>query len=156
MRQQNLQRTEMIWEVMDMTSLTYESESFDVVLDKGALDALMSADTIEAKSQASNMFQSINNVLKSNGRYICITLAEDFIVEHLLGFFTSTYPYLIQIHTIQTDSPSPFKTFVIIITKQSTTQPIQIYFDTFGSPLPNHQFKSLSLKDTLEMVIIIF
>lgn len=153
MREQNIQRVEMIWEVMDMTLLTYEPESFDVVLDKGALDALMSANTNEAKSQAINMFQSIHNVLKSNGRYICITLAEDFIIEHLLGYFTTSCPYLIHIHTIQNDSPSPFKTFVIILTKQTPpSQSLQIYFDTFGSSLPNHQFTLLPLKETLDMV----
>jgi SAM-dependent methyltransferase len=152
MKSQNLQRSEMSWEVMDMTALTYQDESYDVVLDKGALDALMSANTPQAKAQAEEMFQSILRVLKDNGRYVCITLAEDYIVEQLLGFFNLTMSLTVQIHTIQTDSPSPFKTFVIILTKKVTDQPIEIFFDTFGVPLPSQQKVVRSLPETLEMV----
>jgi 2-polyprenyl-3-methyl-5-hydroxy-6-metoxy-1,4-benzoquinol methylase len=35
------QRPEMKWEYMDMTKLTYDNESFDVVIDKAATDAIM-------------------------------------------------------------------------------------------------------------------
>ena len=156
MKLQNVNRNEMVWEVMDMTALTYADESYDVVLDKGALDALMSANTPQAKAQAEDMFQSILRVLKVNGRYVCITLAEDYIVEQLLGYFSLTMSMTVQIHTIQTDSPSPFKTFVIILTKRVTDQPIEIYFDTFGVPLPSQQKVLLSLSETLEMVPLFF
>jgi ubiquinone/menaquinone biosynthesis C-methylase UbiE len=152
MRSQNLQRSEMSWEVMDMTALTYPDESYDVVLDKGALDALMSANTPQAKAQAEEMFQSIIRVLKANGRYVCITLAEDYIVQQLLGYFSLTMSLTVQIHTIQTDSPSPFKTFVIILTKKVTDEPIEIFFDTFGVPLPSQQKVVMTLPETLEMV----
>ena len=35
----------MQWDVMDMTNMTYEAESMEAILDKGALDALMSDDS---------------------------------------------------------------------------------------------------------------
>jgi SAM-dependent methyltransferase len=144
----------MSWEVMDMTALAYESESYDVIIDKGALDALMSANTSEAKQQAVNMFESISRVLKANGRYLCITLAEDFIVEHLLGFFTQTMRYTTQIYTIHSDTPSPFKTFVIVITKRARDDQLsEVFCDPFGVPFSFHQpGLPLPLHDTLEMV----
>ena len=38
-------RADMRWDVMDMTNMTYTAGSMDVILDKGALDALMSDET---------------------------------------------------------------------------------------------------------------
>jgi ubiquinone/menaquinone biosynthesis C-methylase UbiE len=148
-------RPEMSWEVMDMTAMTYEEGSYDVIIDKGALDALMSANTLQAKQQALDMFESINRVLKDKGRYLCITLAEDFILQHLLGHFTQIGTYTTQIFTIHTETPSPFKTFVILITKQTRgeDQRCEVFFDSFGVPYSFHQTGSpLTLEDTLEMV----
>ena len=43
-------RPEMLWDLGDMTCMTdYSDECFDVVFDKGALDALMSVDTEEVR-----------------------------------------------------------------------------------------------------------
>lgn len=38
----NQKRKQMKWLVMDMLNMSFENESFDVVIDKGALDALYS------------------------------------------------------------------------------------------------------------------
>eukprot|EP00612_Vaucheria_litorea_P004812 CAMPEP_0171464390 /NCGR_PEP_ID=MMETSP0945-20130129/7728_1 /TAXON_ID=109269 /ORGANISM="Vaucheria litorea, Strain CCMP2940" /LENGTH=132 /DNA_ID=CAMNT_0011991469 /DNA_START=360 /DNA_END=755 /DNA_ORIENTATION=+ len=38
------QDSRVIWECMDMTDLKYDDESFDVIIDKAALDALTSAE----------------------------------------------------------------------------------------------------------------
>ncbi|KAG7395967.1 hypothetical protein PHYBOEH_002952 [Phytophthora boehmeriae] len=77
------------WEVMDMTDMkTLEDGSFDLVLDKGALDALMAEDTLEIKKDATRMLQEVRRVLAPGGRYCCVTMAQDFILSHLLRFFS--------------------------------------------------------------------
>lgn len=66
----NKSRKSMKWEVMDMKKLEFDSDSFDVVFDKGALDALMSSP--ESKQDAVEMIDSISRVLKPNGCYACV------------------------------------------------------------------------------------
>ena len=68
MRTQNLTRPLMTWEVMDMTALTCSDESFDVVFDKGALDALLSVNEEELVQKASEMFAHIDRVLVPGGK----------------------------------------------------------------------------------------
>jgi hypothetical protein len=140
MRTENALRADMKWEIMDMTHISYESESYDAVVDKGALDALMSVNSEEVKAQAVNMFEGIHRVLSNRGKYMCITLAEDYIISHLLGYFTSNGCYDISIHILTSDTPSPFKPFLIIIAKSSSSPltssndpVINVNFDAFGS-----------------------
>ncbi|RLN26968.1 hypothetical protein BBJ28_00010980 [Nothophytophthora sp. Chile5] len=77
------------WEVMDMTDMAaFQPASFDLVLDKGALDALMAEDTVEIKTDATRMLREVRRVLAPGGRYCCVTMAQDFILSHLLGFFS--------------------------------------------------------------------
>lgn len=52
-----------------MTDLSaYASQSFDAVLDKGALDALFSADSAALRRQAEKMFGEIARVLDEQGK----------------------------------------------------------------------------------------
>ena len=41
MKDRNKDRSKMKWDVMDVTDLQYESESFDVAIDKSTIDALL-------------------------------------------------------------------------------------------------------------------
>ena len=67
-------RPDMIWHVMDMTQMTYETGSQDVVIDKGALDALMSDSSEECLVKAKSMFREIARVLRPDGgRYSMLT-----------------------------------------------------------------------------------
>ena len=164
---------------MDMTKLTYPDESFDVVLDKGALDALMSNDSVECRAQASDMFSCIARVLRNGGRYICITLAERFILEHLMGYFLGNMSEGIEgssgagsgtglgfaFHTLMevcppsASSPSPFLPFAVIITKnpqhalQAPSPLVTCMFDSFGTPVKSRQqAKIVSLGDLVPLV----
>ncbi|KAH0787070.1 Phosphoethanolamine N-methyltransferase-related protein [Histomonas meleagridis] len=60
---------ELIWEVMDCTNMTYEDNSFDVVFDKGTLDALFCGDM----KNVEKTICEVARILKPNGIYIVIT-----------------------------------------------------------------------------------
>jgi hypothetical protein len=118
-------RPEMLWDLGDMTAMVnYTDRSFDVVFDKGALDALMSTNDAETLAKASAMFHEIDRVLALGGKYICITLAESFIFKELISHFsglTSTAKgWKINVESIKSTKPSPFQPFYIVITKPTS------------------------------------
>lgn len=75
----NKSRNLMKWKVMDMKKLDFNNNNnneedediqFDVVFDKGALDALYSEP--DCKQDAIEMMDSISRVLKPSGCYVCV------------------------------------------------------------------------------------
>jgi hypothetical protein len=132
MRRRNISRPDMLWDIGDMTHMDlYEDKSFDVVLDKGALDALMSVDRADIRAGAVNMFREIDRVLTDVGKYICITLAEDFILDAVLDHFITSSEsnsgcrWCVSVEVIQGLAPSPFKPFLLLISKvKSITSPL--------------------------------
>ena len=94
----------------------YSDGAYDVIFDKGALDALMSEDTAEVAEKARGMFFEISRLLSDGGKYVCITLAESFILKALLSHYT-THQWAISVESVQHGKPSPFKPFYISITK---------------------------------------
>ena len=99
----------------------YSDGTYDVIFDKGALDALMSEDTADVAEKARGMFLEISRLLTDGGKYVCITLAESFILKALLSHFT-THEWLVSVESVQHGKPSPFKPFYISITKQQQKQ----------------------------------
>lgn len=91
MRLKNSRRREMQWLVMDMTCMeSFDADSFDVVIDKGSLDALMSVDDQESRVAAVKMFGEIMRVLDRGNPescYVCVTLAENYIADTLVQCF---------------------------------------------------------------------
>lgn len=124
MRNKNASRADMQWDLGDMTDMAlYPNKSFDIVIDKGALDALMSVDSDETRAKAAALFVEIERVLKDNGKYVCITLAEDYILDTILRHFislceeaTSNMKWCITFEAIES-KPSPFKPFFLLISK---------------------------------------
>jgi SAM-dependent methyltransferase len=41
MKERNLDRQNMVWEVMDVMNMEYKDESFDIAIDKSTIDALL-------------------------------------------------------------------------------------------------------------------
>ena len=41
MKERNLDRPNMVWEVMDVMNMEYKDESFDIAIDKSTIDALL-------------------------------------------------------------------------------------------------------------------
>ncbi|XP_003380291.1 putative methyltransferase KIAA0859-like protein [Trichinella spiralis] len=61
-------RPELTFSRGDATNLEYADESFNAVLDKGTLDAVMSTKTEKCLDRANAMFAEVHRVLKTNGR----------------------------------------------------------------------------------------
>eukprot|EP00968_Pinguiococcus_pyrenoidosus_P005482 scaffold357_cov239-Pinguiococcus_pyrenoidosus.AAC.9 len=75
-------RPEMRWDCMDMTALSYEDASFDVVLDKAAMDAIMVDEgdvwdpRDEVKDKAHAMCSHVSRVLRPGGLYLQISFMQ--------------------------------------------------------------------------------
>jgi spermidine synthase/SAM-dependent methyltransferase len=159
-------RGEMSWDLGDMTDMSlYASQSFDIVIDKGALDALMSVDSDETRAKTEAMFREINRVLKDNGKYVCITLAEDYILDRILHHFitaneeaTSSMKWCITFEAIDSSQPSPFKPFFLLISKiKNITSPlagiVRMTIDNFGNILPKARSMPVAaVKETIASV----
>lgn len=75
---------------MDALNTTFQDQEFSVVLDKGTLDALMPDDSAESVKTVTQYFEEIQRVLRSmGGRYVCISLLQDHILQKLLDYFPS-------------------------------------------------------------------
>jgi SAM-dependent methyltransferase len=90
----SLARPGMQWLVMDMTKLSFDDDSFDVVIDKAALDALLSDEgdvwnpNQESIQAADQVCRSISRVLKSGGAFLQISLVQPhFRKKYLLGWY---------------------------------------------------------------------
>ena len=67
--------------------MEFSDAEFGAVLDKGTLDALMTSAEEEVVSRIDSMFAEIGRVLKVGGRYICISLAQEHILDKVLDYF---------------------------------------------------------------------
>jgi hypothetical protein len=124
-------------------------------------DALMSEDSPEVSRKAHCMFSEISRVLNKNGKYACITLAEKFILENLLSYFTdATRCWTIDMYPVVTkddcsnNSTSPFIPFLVLLSKTDSKRvqnsgSVRVHFDTFGAPLADSEARYMSFKDTL-------
>jgi ubiquinone/menaquinone biosynthesis C-methylase UbiE len=127
-------RPEMFWDLGDMTAMTdYSDGIFDVVFDKGALDALMSTNDSETNQKATMMFKEIDRVLAPGGKYICITLAEDYILRAVISRFTGIAGWNVEVETIQNGKPSPFIPFYIVISKTAGATSLRLRVDYLGN-----------------------
>lgn len=176
MKQKNaVLRPEMEWLVMDMTMMidfTRSDRKFDIVLDKGALDALMSVDSAETKMKSIQMFHEIQNVLKSKGSYLCITLAESYIASSIVDYFC-TSEWQVDLFLLPNDPENkrknkhfnvhhslllPFIVKAQKIDSSSGCGSMDIVFahvDILGNPLPGGKSISLTTQDTLHHVRLI-
>lgn len=74
--------SEMKWLVMDILDMKFPNEAFDVILEKGTIDALMvhekdpwnvSEETIK---KIDKILEQVSNILKPGGKFISITFAQ--------------------------------------------------------------------------------
>ncbi|KAF5294177.1 hypothetical protein FQR65_LT10888 [Abscondita terminalis] len=72
---------------MDVFQMEFIDQSFSVVLDKGTLDALMSDGTTKTQEKILKYFKEITRVLRTGGRYICVSLLQKHILDFILDYF---------------------------------------------------------------------
>lgn len=99
------ERPHMRWEVMDMTDLKYESGTFDVVIDKAAMDALMTDEgdvwdpNPEVLEAADRMCGHMSRVLKPHGVFLQISFAQPHFRRRYLLVNMNGCIYILDIST---------------------------------------------------------
>ncbi|XP_068207837.1 eEF1A lysine and N-terminal methyltransferase isoform X1 [Palaemon carinicauda] len=78
---------DMQWLQMDITASTFEDEQFSCVFDKGTLDALMTDSSQEVISTINKYFTELSRVLRVGGRYVCVSLLQEHIMDYVLQWF---------------------------------------------------------------------
>jgi len=68
--------------------MSFADDQFSVVLDKGTVDALFTDSSTEVVSRIDKMISEISRVLRVGGRFICISLAQNHIVDYIVRFFS--------------------------------------------------------------------
>ena len=117
----HLKRPKMKFVVMNATALTFESSSFDCVLDKGTLDAIFTDDSTETLSKVQQMLDEVTRVLRNGGRYMCISLLQEHILNEVLEYFSEGW--VVRIHRVEQTSErkagvgSHLPVFICIFTK---------------------------------------
>ncbi|TQE03580.1 hypothetical protein C1H46_010895 [Malus baccata] len=140
-------RPGMKWQVMDVTAMQFEDESFDVVVDKGGLDALMDP---EFGVQMGNQYlQEVNRVLKFGGKFICFTWAWSDVLGSL--FSTFRLGWKMSFHAIPLNlSTKPkghnLQTFMMVAEKEMPTALHQIAISSLKTASHENQGCSFQLE----------
>ncbi|KAL5702798.1 hypothetical protein ACHQM5_027966 [Ranunculus cassubicifolius] len=118
------ERSAMRWRVMDMTKMQFTDDTFDAIVDKGGLDALMEP---ELGSKLGTQYLSeVKRVLKPQGKFVCLTLAESHVLALLLSKFR--YGWKMVVHAIpnKRSNRKSFRTFMVVVEKEMSSQLHQI------------------------------
>lgn len=92
MQNANRERKDMTWKQADITGLTdFAADSFNVVLDKGTLDALLTDESEEVLTKVRKYFDEITRVLRIGGRFVCISLLQPHILKLILSYFPNEH-----------------------------------------------------------------
>ena len=89
MRAKTAGRSELAWEVMDVTAMRYGDASWRLVVDKGTLDALYAEETDVLGQVADSMFAEIQRVLAPGGKYALVTMAQGYVLARVLSAFSA-------------------------------------------------------------------
>lgn len=93
-------RVNMQWIEMDMLAMTFPSHTFDVVIDKAALDSLLvdegdvwdPVDTV--KAQGHTFCSEVSRVLNPNGTFLQLSFAQPhFRTKYFMNSWTRISPY---------------------------------------------------------------
>ena len=71
MKDRNLEKPEMTWDVMDVRDLKFPTQSFDIAIDKSTIDALLCGE--DAYVNVAKMTREVQRVLKVGGYYMVIS-----------------------------------------------------------------------------------
>eukprot|EP01027_Heterolobosea_sp_BB2_P013796 GEZU01019852.1.p1 GENE.GEZU01019852.1~~GEZU01019852.1.p1 ORF type:complete len:114 (-),score=35.10 GEZU01019852.1:92-433(-) len=89
------------WDVMDIRDMKVPDESFDVVLDKGTMDALLVGEKVfdeECDPDAEKMIAEAYRVIKKGGKYIQISFGQPHMRRKY--FLKEKFDWDLQINTV--------------------------------------------------------
>ncbi|KAJ7332732.1 hypothetical protein JRQ81_014912 [Phrynocephalus forsythii] len=113
-------RPKMTYMVMDVLQMDFPDGSFQVVLDKGTLDALLTDDKETTLMKVERMFAEIGRVLQFGGRYLCVSLAQEHVLKVALEYF-SREGWMVRIHHVceagSTEGEFALPVFIYVMTK---------------------------------------
>ncbi|XP_006887489.1 PREDICTED: methyltransferase-like protein 13 isoform X1 [Elephantulus edwardii] len=84
---------------MDMMQMEFPDASFQVVLDKGTLDAVLTDEEEKTLQQVDRMLAEVGRVLQVGGRYLCISLAQAHVLKKAVGHF-SQEGWMVRVHQV--------------------------------------------------------
>lgn len=93
---------------MDMTQMEFPDAAFQVVLDKGTLDAVLTDEEEKTLQQVDRMLAEVGRVLQVGGRYLCISLAQAHILKKAVGHF-SREGWMVRVHEVASSQEQVFE-----------------------------------------------
>ncbi|XP_054240358.1 eEF1A lysine and N-terminal methyltransferase isoform X1 [Indicator indicator] len=117
-------RPKMSYLVMDMFQMDFPDAEFQVVLDKGTLDAILTDEEEATLVKADKMFAEISRVLQVGGRYLCVSLAQAHVLKKAVEYF-SQEGWVVRVHQVASSGD-----------KQQFVLPIFIYVMTKFRKIP--------------------
>ncbi|XP_055480658.1 eEF1A lysine and N-terminal methyltransferase [Psammomys obesus] len=93
---------------MDMTQMEFPDAAFQVVLDKGTLDAILTDEEEKTLQQVDRMLAEVGRVLQVGGRYLCISLAQAHILKKAVGHF-SREGWMVRVHEVASSREQVFE-----------------------------------------------
>ncbi|XP_006867104.1 PREDICTED: methyltransferase-like protein 13 isoform X1 [Chrysochloris asiatica] len=117
-------RPQMSFLKMDMMQMEFPDASFQVVLDKGTLDAVLTDEEEKTLQQVDRMLAEVGRVLQVGGRYLCISLAQAHVLKKAVGHF-SRAGWMVRVHQVaysqdqvmETEHRFSLPVFAFIMTK---------------------------------------
>ncbi|XP_078074203.1 eEF1A lysine and N-terminal methyltransferase isoform X2 [Mustelus asterias] len=113
-------RPTMVFMQMDMMQMEFGDSQFQVVLDKGTLDAVMTDESDGTLHSVDRMFAEVARVLPLGGRFVCISLAQEHIAKKAVSYF-SQQGWPVRIHAVEeqitADRQFTMPVFIFIFTK---------------------------------------
>ena len=103
MKERNVDRPNMTWEVMDVMKMSYEDNTFDIAIDKSTIDALLCGNA--SFLNVAKMTREVQRVVKTGGYYYVISYGRPD--NRLLHFERAHLDFNI---TESTVSPASWKT----------------------------------------------
>ncbi|GBG27793.1 Methyltransferase-like protein 13 [Hondaea fermentalgiana] len=116
------------YKVMDFLAMDDAwNDQFDMVFDKGALDALMT--DASAADQGAKMLAEIERVLRPGGTYLCVTLAQEHILELLMEKFEPSRGFALEIRAFDPEAGSLIAPFLICARKAADEPGMYVFSD---------------------------
>mmetsp|Transcript_1915 Transcript_1915/g.4362 ORF Transcript_1915/g.4362 Transcript_1915/m.4362 type:complete len:737 (+) Transcript_1915:294-2504(+) len=134
------------YEVMDFLAMESSwDKTFDLVFDKGALDALMTDES--AVEQGSKMLAEIERVLRPGGSYLCVTLAQEHILQLLVEKFQPSSGFTLEVRAFDPAAGSNIAPFLIRAHKSAENPTLAVF------PAPGQPGQSVETREELEQAV---